>query len=191
MQKASLNITDQYFHSFRQGNEHAFASLFKLYYKPLLLFATKLLKEVDASEDVVTVAFTKLWYKRESIERAEAIKSYLYTSVRNSCLNRIRNEKRIKKKKKIFSIQQSWDEPVLHHLIRAETLHEISRGYEMLPPQCAKVFQLFYLQGKDYETIAEEMKLSISTIRNQKRRALQLIRSTMHFFLLLNFVDFL
>jgi RNA polymerase sigma-70 factor (ECF subfamily) len=47
---------------------------------------------------------------------------------------------------------------------------------ELLPTQCGLVFKKFFVEGKDYPTIAEEMKLSISTVRNQKRRALLLLR---------------
>lgn len=177
MQNDNNYIED--FHSFQKGNEQVFTSIFNMHYKPLLFFASRLLKEEEAAEDAVTSAFTKLWDKRATIEKAEAIKSYLYTAVRNDCLNRIRNDKRAKKNMASIPLHQQWDEPILHHIIEAETLHQIHRACEMLPPQCGKIFRMFYLEGKDYKTIARELNLSIDTVRNQKRRALLIIRSKM------------
>ena len=171
---SGIDIDD--FFLFQQGNEAAFYAFFREYYKPLLLFASRLLKQEQSAEDIVLTSFTKLWNKRTSIEKAEAIKNYLYTSVRNCCLNKLRDEKRERKRREAIPIYTAWEEPVLHHIIRAETINEIVNSMELLPKQCRQVFKKFFVEGKDYPTIAQEMKLSISTVRNQKRRALLLIR---------------
>jgi RNA polymerase sigma-70 factor (family 1) len=170
------NIKQEDFLLFKGGNETVFDALFKQYYKPLLLFASKLLNQQEAAEDIVITSFTKLWNKRASIEKAEAIKSYLYTTVRNGCLNFLRNEKVKSENEKVLSLYPEWEEPVLHYIIRAETINEIVNRIELLPTQCRQVFKKFFVEGKDYTTIAQEMKLSVNTVRNQKRRGLTLLR---------------
>jgi RNA polymerase sigma-70 factor (ECF subfamily) len=170
------HISQEGFVLFKEGNETVFDALFKQYYKPLVLFATALLKQKEAAEDIVTTSFVKLWDKKASIEKPEAIKSYLYTTVRNGCLNDLRNEKVKSENEKVLSLYPEWEEPVLHYIIRAETINEIVNRIELLPTQCRQVFKKFFVEGKDYTTIAEEMKLSVNTVRNQKRRGLILLR---------------
>jgi RNA polymerase sigma-70 factor (family 1) len=170
------HIMQEEFVLFKEGDEAVFDALFKQYYKPLVLFATAVLKQKEAAEDIVTTSFVKLWNKRASIEKPEAIKSYLYTTVRNGCLNDLRNEKIKSENEKVLSLYPEWEEPVLHYIIRAETINEIVNRIELLPTQCRQVFKKFFVEGKDYTTIAEEMKLSINTVRNQKRRGLILLR---------------
>jgi RNA polymerase sigma-70 factor (ECF subfamily) len=55
----------------------------------------------------------------------------------------------------------------------------VHQAIQQLPPKCREVFRLHYLQGMDYEEIAKELKVSISTVRNQKARALALLRKQM------------
>jgi RNA polymerase sigma-70 factor (ECF subfamily) len=169
-------ISHEEFLLFKEGNETVFDALFKQYYKLLVLFATGLLKQKETAEDIVATSFVKLWNKRASIERPEAIKNYLYTTVRNGCLNELRNEKVKSKNEKVLWLYSEWEEPVLHYIIKAETINEIVNRIELLPTQCRQVFKKFFVEGKDYTTIAQEMKLSISTVRNQKRRGLDLLR---------------
>ena len=52
----------------------------------------------------------------------------------------------------------------------------IFKSLSILPPKCRKVFTLFYLEGKTYEEIADELRVSINTVRNHKMRALSLLR---------------
>jgi RNA polymerase sigma-70 factor (ECF subfamily) len=170
------HISYEAFLLFKEGNETVFDGLFKQYYKALILFAAKVLNQKEAAEDIVSYSFVKLWNKRGSIERPEAIKNYLYTTVRNGCLNFLRNEKVKSENEKVLSLYPEWEEPVLHHIIRAETINEIIQNMELLPLQCRLVFKKFFVEGKDYATIAREMKLSINTVRNQKRRGLLLLK---------------
>ena len=170
------HISHEEFLLFKEGDETVFDALFRQHYKSLLLFATKFLNQRDEAEDIVITSFTKLWNKRACLEKAEVIKNYLYTTVRNGCLNRLRDEKREREKREAIPLYTEWVESVLHHIIRAETISEIVSNIELLPTQCRQVVKKFFVEGKDYPTIAQEMKLSISTVRNQKRRGLLLLR---------------
>ena len=63
--------------------------IFQQYYRPLCLYATHYLHDIDEAEDVVQDCFVKL------ISRSimpENIKAFLYTSVRNACIDRLRRQ---------------------------------------------------------------------------------------------------
>lgn len=68
------------------GNEQAFKQLFVTYYSPLCEFATQYVSDKDA-EEIVQDLMMHLWEKREFLVITGSVKSYLFTAVRNRCLN--------------------------------------------------------------------------------------------------------
>ena len=59
---------------------------FQEYYRPLCLYAMHYLSgDVDAAEDVVQDCFVRLWQREADNDRA-----FLYTAVRNACIDRLR-----------------------------------------------------------------------------------------------------
>ena len=46
-----------------------------------------------------------------------------------------------------------------------------------LPPQTRKVFEACFLHGKKYKEVAEEMDITINTVKTHISRALSFIRS--------------
>lgn len=71
-----------------------FESTFKKYYRPLCLYAMHYLKgDIDDAEDVVQDCFVKLWQKHSDNTSCNIpSKSYLYTSVRNACIDLLRKQ---------------------------------------------------------------------------------------------------
>ncbi|MFY8035549.1 MAG: sigma-70 family RNA polymerase sigma factor, partial [Cyclobacteriaceae bacterium] len=76
-----------------QGNELAFEKIFKIYYKPLCHYAYSFLNDGAEAEEVVQNTFVKIWERRSTIQVQTSVKAYLYSMVRNSCLNVIKHEK--------------------------------------------------------------------------------------------------
>ena len=71
-----------------------FERLFKEYFKPLVNFANKFLNDIDAAKEIVHDAFVRLWERRAEIDVNKSVKSYIYRSVQNRCLNYIRDHKK-------------------------------------------------------------------------------------------------
>ena len=63
--------------------------IFQHYYRPLCLYATHYLHDIDEAEDVVQDCFVKLISRNIMPEN---IKAFLYTSVRNACIDRLRRQ---------------------------------------------------------------------------------------------------
>jgi RNA polymerase sigma-70 factor (ECF subfamily) len=61
-------------------------------------------------------------------------------------------------------------------MIRAEVLREINREIENLPEQCRKIFKMSFFDGKKNQEIASMLEISVHTVKNQKARAIQLLR---------------
>lgn len=91
MNKSELDIN-----ALSKGNTEAFYILYKKFFIALCIFAQKFSIEKEAAEDIVQEIFYKLYEERQIFHDILTLQSYLYTSVKNSCLNYIRNEKRRK-----------------------------------------------------------------------------------------------
>lgn len=149
---------------------------FREHYARLCYFAAKFTGDRLAAEDVVQDAFLKLWNHTGAFEDMEA-RSFLYTTVRNACLNLIRHGKVEQKFAATVSDAPPEEQQLgLDLLIRAEVLGQIHQAVEMLPEGCRKVLKLAYFESLKNEEIAQQLGISVNTVKTQKARALQLLR---------------
>ena len=66
--------------------------LFKKYYQELYRFAYNYLRDQVPAEEMAQEVFLYIWEKREQIEIKTTLKTYLYSAVKNKCLNYIKYE---------------------------------------------------------------------------------------------------
>ena len=170
----------------REGNRLVFKKLFEHYYNPLRGFSGKFVDDSAACDDLVQEAFVGLWNKREQISDGRAIKSYLYSTVRNACLNYLRHEKvKTKNQDDILALSSDWY--FEDSSIEEEVHAEIYEAIKDLSPQSRRVVVLS-MNGLSNPEIAEELDVSLNTIKTLKKRAYQSLRERlkgMHWVLLL------
>ncbi len=151
--------------------------IFNSYYEALCIHAYKLVKDKDAAEDIVQDVFTKVWIRRDEITINTSVKSYLYRSTTNTALNYLERNKR--------TTTEAEDvlEGFVGNLPNPETQamnneleNSIQEAIEALPPKCRVVFTLSREEGYKYHEIAKELDISIKTVENQMRIALERIR---------------
>jgi RNA polymerase sigma-70 factor (family 1) len=135
-------------------------------------------KQNEVAEDIVQDCFIKLWNNRAQVKHPKALKSYLYTAVRNRSLDHLREVSGHKSHhEKISSTFSEYDESLVRQIAKGEMLNEIFNLMQILPPKCRTIFSMLYIEGKDYSEIAQELGLSVSTVKNQKAKAIQLLKS--------------
>jgi len=162
---------------FRLGKEDAFGKIFHELYPALCFYGLQVTGNQAAAEDIVAASFLKVWEKRVLFEHWNALKSYLYTTVRHAGIDWLRKERRVQISGNDFTnTVQAEDRIVLENIIEAELLREIYAAIDKLPAQCRKVIEMIYVEGKTSTEIAGELQLSISSIRNQKARGLGILR---------------
>jgi RNA polymerase sigma-70 factor (family 1) len=163
--------------AFREGNQRAFHFVFDHYFLPICFFANRLVPDRLIAEDIAQDIFVRLWEKHGDFNCEESIKAFLYISTRNACFNFIRQWERNKKQEASWAF--AWDEEddhVLNKLTVTEVLREVYAAVEELPPVCRRIMYLSYVEGLRNREIAEQMELSIHTVRNQKARGLYLLK---------------
>ena len=162
------------FQPIASGDRAAFEALFRLHYRPLCAFAVGYLKDMDRSEDLVQDLFFRLWLDREKLSITTSLKAYLYTSVRNRCLNALKAGGRVR------ALNEEVDDR-LQEEERSEDEHmdriaRVQAAIESLPEERRKVFKLSRYDGLKYHEIAEQLGISAKTVENQMGKALKMLR---------------
>lgn len=159
--------------SLRNNDTEAWRDLIRIHYPVYCRFAEKMLKDPAAAEDLTTEIFIKLWQKRAAFTSLQHVKAFLYTSIRNGCLNLIRSRQREEMRNRIFedTLRQTEPSPD-HELIHIELLLAIRKELDAFSPRMREIFILAYFKRMSNEDIAAKLNLSNQTVRNQKAMAL-------------------
>ncbi|MFA6946198.1 MAG: RNA polymerase sigma-70 factor [Pedobacter sp.] len=152
--------------------------LFKAYYSRLCYFSFQLIRDKVIAEDIVQEAFFKYWNHRDelALHNADAVKNFLYSTVRNASLNMIRHEKVVSGYLELQDSEPIEDFNIIHSIIRSEVLAELHMALETLPERCQRISKMGYLAGMKNSEIAEKLGVSVNTVKTQKKRGLQLLR---------------
>jgi len=169
--------------SFQSEEEEAFDSFFRQYYTGLCFFANSIIHNEDDSKDIVQTCFIKLWDSHSIQDRSETVKSFLYSSVRNACIDFIR-KKEVKEKAKLqhAAVDQA-DDTHFDELAFSEMMRLIMDQIHKLPLIMQQVVKMHYLDGRKYSEIAEDLHTSPDAVRMQKTRAIKMIRQKLLFFI--------
>lgn len=167
------------------GNEKAFEILFNAYYGPLCFYASRILGDDDSAEEIVQDAFAKIWEKKIII--ATSVKNYLFTTIRNRCLNQLEQQK-IRNLHARIMMEEALREPDLSpYFIDPGLADKIEAAILSLPEKRREIFRLNREEGLKYREIAERLQLSVKTVEAQMGLALKTLREKLKNFLLILF----
>jgi RNA polymerase sigma-70 factor (ECF subfamily) len=169
-----------------KGNKAVFKQLFDEYYYPLYGFTKKFVDDKDVCKDIVQDAFVGFWERREELLSSEAIKSYLYSTVRNLSLNYLRRED-MKKRNESNLLALSSDWYFQDSLLKEEVHSQIYEEIEKLSPRSREII-LLAMNGVSNEDIASQLDISVNTVKTHKLRGYNVLRERLkgiHWLLLL------
>lgn len=147
---------------------NTFNTSFKKYYPRLVTYAYSLLENAQASEDIVQDAFEKLLKRPdEDFTHLTGIRLWLYSTVRNGCLNYKRRDKRTSEIFETVSLETATKSEVSSEL--KEWIGAISAD------RCREILQLL-IEGYTTKEIAQMFSISRNTVQNQRTRGVYLIK---------------
>lgn len=152
----------------KRGDRKAFRQVFDHFFNALAAFGYKYVNDVEVAEDMAQEAFISFWESRESFEHIAAVKSFLYTSVRNKCLNFLKHENVKKKHEPGLKYLLESDQYFANHVIEEEVFNELFVQIRDLPKALQEIM-LLALNGLKNAEIAEELGISINTVKTQKK----------------------
>ena len=124
--------------------------------------------------------------KRKEIEE-DTFQSYLFTLVRNACLNHIKHQQIVDShlvnlddttKEEGLYYADFFSDP-FHQTIFNEIQSQIEKIIQELPEQTQNVFRLSRFEGLKNSEIAEKLEVTVRTVEKHNTRALEKIRTNL------------
>lgn len=145
---------------------------FRRLYLPLGMYALRLVNDADVAEDLEQDAFMKAWLYIQDGNEIENFTSFMYRTLRNECLKYLRG---IHETLGEDSIPEISEEDVDTSLRDAR----IWKAIDALPEKCREIFLMSKRDGLTNEEIAEELEISIKTVKNQMTKAFSRLREAL------------
>jgi RNA polymerase sigma-70 factor (family 1) len=158
-------------------DEQVFKDLYRQYFVKLYRFAISLVHCNEAAEEIVHDVMINLWKKRSAFTGIENLDSYLYVSVKNLCLNYLRNEGKHMHTdiETIYNDNNHITIDPESILISKQGIEDLNSFINDLPAKCKLVFRLVKDDGLKYKEVAALLNISIKTVENHLAIALKKI----------------
>lgn len=167
-------ITEDFIEQLNMKQITAFRELFRAFYRYLVLYAMRYVKQQEVAEDMVQEVFMAVWESDKEYNSYHGFRSFLYDSVKNKCLNYLKHQEVERRHAERIVIEQE-EEDEDYRLMREEMYRALHRAVNDLPGRCRAVFEL-HLEGKKNEEIAQILQLSVETVKTQKKKAMAFLR---------------
>ncbi len=151
-----------------KGDETAFTVLFNRYYPLLSTHVFRITRSAPETEEIVQDVFFKIWMTRESLTAITAFRPYLWVIAKNRALNALQKMARERTNRAGYLQEfQETDAP--------DTVHDlyslIDEAIEQLPPQQQKVYKLGRQERLKQAEIADQMGITVSTVKKYTQLA--------------------
>ena len=185
------SIEKDFIQRLKNGDENAYGSLYQQHYALLCHFATFYLHDKFTAETVVEDVIFHLWTNRDNLTINTSLRNYLTRAVRNKCLDYLKL-KRTQSEQAMSTLsdglnyyidsQMATDSP-FGALLTKELEEEISNAINSLPKECQTVFLKSRMENKKNQEIADELGISINTVKYHLKNALKFLRERLEKYL--------
>lgn len=160
------------------GDESAFRLLFDQYREVVFNYLVNITKSKEASEELLSDIFMKLWLGREWVGSIQNMEAFLKKVSYNKAIDYLRHVARKKKLQEVVAteIDITAGRTPENILLEKDFQRVISEAIEQLSPQRKIVYKLSREQNFTHEEIAQKLSLSANTVSNHIKASLQSIK---------------
>ena len=160
---------------FRTVPERVFRQLFDTYYMPLCVYTVQLTDSFDMAEDVVQEVLAYFWEKKYYNRIIGSLRGYLFYAVRNAALLALKKNNLVSMEELSgIEIDIPDEYPDREELYGRE--RQLLADLEKLPQQEVLAVKAVILESKKYKEAAEELQISVNTLKTHLSRALGKLR---------------
>jgi RNA polymerase sigma-70 factor (family 1) len=153
-----------------------FGSFYIQWFSRAKHFAQEYVVSEEDAENIVQDIFIALYERRDLLNENLNVVAYLFTSIKNACLDFLK--KKIQEKE---VYQQMQDEMSMTMKLKLDSLDALNVNFpneksiedllhealDKLPERCRLIFVMNKLEGKKQNDIAKELNVSINTVESQ------------------------
>ena len=159
----------------KSRNKKYIGELFERYSHLVYGVSLKYLKDVPAAQDNVMIVFEKLMKDLENTD-VKNFKAWIHIVTKNQCLMKLRKQsKTVSREQDIETVEHSLSSSseLEEKKLKEQQLTQMEEAMEELKPEQKQCVELFYLQQKCYQEVADitgfTLKQVKSYIQNGKR----------------------
>jgi len=165
-----------------------FNKLYKENAAQLHVFARRYVRDEAVAEDLIADSFVKLYHKRDSLPPDTSVEAYLFSIVRNSCLDHLKLQKihaRIEDRMADTAAQlQDFDIQSLtamnpSKVFATEVQRLVWKAEREMPQLTRAVFHKSRDEGKTYQQIADALGITPRRVHTEIQRALEILRAAL------------
>lgn len=174
--------------AFNNGDAEAFRKIFDLLYSHVANFVNQQIDDRSSAQDIAAEIFITVWLKRKHFETFEKLRAFIFVSARNACCDYIKNQSKLSNRKRAFIYLSEQAQEDLYTMpdpdvkqretIQNDVYEYILKEIELLPEQCRRIFKMSFFNNAKNKDIANTLKISEKTVRNQKVLAIKMLRSS-------------
>lgn len=156
----------------------AFQQFFNSYSQKLYRFALSYLKSDADAEEIVQEVFLKLWESRHRLDGDKSFQSYLFTIAFNAIKKKFNQKMRTDRfKHDLFEWLSRENQAVETRPDFEAMIEKLEALIDNLPEKRKAVFLKRKKEGKSIQEIADEMKISPKTVKNQITEAMNTLKA--------------
>ena len=159
-----------------QREETRFEDIYLSYFSKMKYFAKEYVISEEDAENIVQDVFVELWENKEMLNMHMNLIAYLFTTIKNKCLNHMRHKIVVQntatkmQEEYLISLRMNLDslETFDNKLFSDQDIEKIiNRALDSLPEKCRTIFFMSKIEGKKQKEIAQELNISINTVGTQ------------------------
>lgn len=178
MDNNQINIEKELFSRVAQGDEEAFNTLFHTYVPRLHTLIMKVTRSEGVAKDIIQEVFLYLWIDRESLAGVEVPQNWIFKMAYNRSYSWLARQ--LSRNRKYNELRQQsppeGDDSLEHIVSLNETARLIREATVLLPEQARKIFQLSRETGLKAAEVAEQLGISVQTVRNSLVRSVKFVK---------------
>lgn len=178
MDSKQINIEKALFSRVALGDEEAFNTLFHRYVPRLHTIVMKVTRSEGVAKDIIQEVFLYLWMDRESLGEVDVPQNWIFKIAYNRSYSWLARQVSRNQKYSEFKLQNpgEGDDNLEHTVYLHETARLIQEATSQLPEQARRIFQLSRETGLKAAEVADQLDISVQTVRNSLVRSVKFIK---------------
>ena len=162
------------------GDERCMKMMFDTYYQALCTYVMRYLISMEDAEDIVQTVFISLWNNKRGQEFSGSLRAYLFGAASKASLQFMRDRGKAYFVDIELHVDDFLEEMSRDNEVELEKMKEyLYAAIEDLPANPKKVLTAIVFNTTPYKMVAEEMGISVNTVKTYYARALQALRKSL------------
>lgn len=168
----------------KYDSQEAFSLIFRRYYTELVLFAGTFFLNQNDCEDIIQNVFYKIWKERQSLEVTHSLKAYLFTLVKNQCLDELRHRK-VRLAYETDAHLQILELSPYDYILYSDLRKNLDSSLAKMPTAEREALLMSRVDKLKYSDIAKKLNVSVRTVEVRISKALKFLKNDLKEFLTL------